>query len=254
MKLRAVLTDLDGTLLEPDGSLCPEGAEAVRALRERGVRVLPVTSKTAAELRCLFDRLDLTGPAGFENGAGVVDREGGSVTSARAVPVDELRTIASRLRRETKAPLRTLEELSDPELGSLVGMAGDDLARVRQRQATLPLVVEERWDDALRAIAPPATLLVRGDRFLHLQGRHAKADVVAELLAAVPGEGVVVSCGDAPNDLELLRSADLAVIVPSAAGVHEALRGALPDALIAQAPYGRGWAKVMQQLLEEVGG
>jgi len=162
-----------------------------------------------------------------------------------------LRIAAARLRRETSAPLRTLDELSDLDLGSLVGLAGDELVRMRERRATLPLLVDERWDDVLRSSAPPELRVVRGNRFLHLQGRHTKADLVGELLVSAPGEGVVVICGDAPNDLELLRSGDLAVIVPSADGAHPVLREALPDAVIAPAPHGRGWAGALQQLLEE---
>jgi mannosyl-3-phosphoglycerate phosphatase family protein len=254
MTLRAVLTDLDGTLLEPDGSLCPEGAEALRALRARGVAVLPVTSKTAAEVRQLLDRFDLPGPGGFENGAGVVDRRGVATLTEAAVPVEELRLAADGLRRATTAPLRTLDELRDRDLTALVGLVGDDVVRMRQRQATLPLLVDERWDEALRGAAPSHLQLVRGNRFLHLQGRHAKADVAAQLLATVPGGGLVVALGDAPNDLELLRCGDLAVIVPSAAGVNQTLRAALPEAVIAPAPHGRGWAGVIQQALAETGG
>jgi len=254
MKLRAILTDLDGTLLEPDGSLCEEGAEALRALRESGVAVLPVTSKTAAEVSHLLERLDLSGPGGFENGAGVVDRRGIASLTRAAVPVEQLREAADGLRRSTAAPLRTLQELSDRDLSAMVGLVGDDLVRMRRRQATLPLTVDERWDEALRGAAPSELTLVRGNRFLHLQGRHAKADVVAELLAAAPGEGVVVAFGDAPNDLELLRWGDRAVIVPSAAGADQSLQAAFPDAVIAPAPHGRGWARVVQQALAEIGG
>jgi mannosyl-3-phosphoglycerate phosphatase len=254
MKLRAVLTDLDGTLLEPDGSLCEEGAEALRLLGERGVAVLPVTSKTAAEVVVLLERFGLGGPAGFENGAGVIDRHGGIVTNEQAVTVQRLRVIAERLRRSTGAPLRTLEELSECDLAGMTGMAGDDLARARQRQATLPLVVDRAWDVRLRAAAPAEVRLVRGNRFLHLQGQHGKADVVARLLEETDGEGLVVGFGDAPNDLDLLRAADVAVIVPSEAGAHQALREALPDALIAPAPHGRGWARTVRQLLAEISG
>ena len=253
MKLRAVLTDLDGTLLEPDGSLCPEAAATLRALRERGVAVLPVTSKTASEVRHLLVQLDLPGPSGFENGAGTLDRLGATRLNAAALRVESLRIAAAGLRRDTSVPLRTLDELSDLELGSVVGLAGDELVRLRERRATLPLLVDEQWDEVLRSAAPPELRLVRGNRFLHLQGRHTKADLVGELLVSAPGEGVVVICGDAPNDLELLRSGDLAVIVPSATGAHPVLREALPDAVIAPAPHGRGWAGALQQLLEESG-
>lgn len=253
MKLRAVLTDLDGTLLEPDGSLCPEATATLRVLREQGVAVLPVTSKTASEVRHLLELLDLPGPAGFENGAGTVDRIGTTRLNAAALSVESLRVAAARLRRETSAPLQTLDELSDRDLSSMVGLAGDDLVRLRERRATLPLLVDEGWDEALRVAAPPEVLLVRGNNFLHLQGRHDKADVVGELLASAPGDGVVVICGDAPNDLELLCSGDLAVIVPSASGAHPVLREALPDAVVAPAPHGRGWAGALRKLLDGAG-
>lgn len=253
MKLRAVLTDLDGTLLEPDGSLCPEAAATLRVLRERGVAVLPLTSKTASEVCHLLARLDLPGPAGFENGAGTVDRLGAVHLNAAALPVESLRIAAAGLRRETSVPLRTLDELSDQDLESLVGLAGDELVRLRERRATLPLLVDEPWDEALRRAAPLETRLVRGNRFLHLQGRHDKADLVGELLVSAAGEGVVVICGDAPNDLELMRSGGLAVIVPSTTGAHPGLRESLPGAVIAPAPHGRGWAGALQQLLEESG-
>jgi predicted mannosyl-3-phosphoglycerate phosphatase (HAD superfamily) len=146
--------------------------------------------------------------------------------------------------------VQTLDDLSDRDLSSLVGLVGDDLDRMRQRQATLPLLVDERWDDALRAVASPEVLLVRGNRFLHLQGQHRKADVMAGLLATTPGDGVVLTFGDAPNDLELLRCGDVAVIVPSASGANQALRKALPAAVIAPGPHGLGWAAVVQQLLD----
>jgi mannosyl-3-phosphoglycerate phosphatase len=250
MKLRAVLTDLDGTVLEPDGSLCAEAAAMIEALGKRGVPVIPLSSKTPSELRHLLDGLGLPGPAGFENGAGTVDCLGAVTLSPAAVPVDRLRTAAVSLRSESSAPLRTLDELSDQELGALVGLAGEDLVRLRERRATLPLLVAERWDEVLRAAAPPGIRLVRGNRFLHLQGCHDKADLVSEVLLSARGEGIVVILGDAPNDLELLRSGGVAVIVPSATGAHEALREALPDAVVAPAPHGRGWAGALQQLLE----
>ncbi|HPC83128.1 MAG TPA: HAD-IIB family hydrolase [Thermoanaerobaculaceae bacterium] len=253
MKIRAVLTDLDGTLLEPDGRLCAEARGALARLTAAGVPVLPVTSKTAAEVAWLLAELGLTGPAGFENGAGVLEQDGQVRLLAAALPVETLRRVADALRAATGAPVRTIEELADAELAALTGLGGDELGRARRRQATLPLVVDAGWDEPLRAAAPPEVLLVRGNRFLHLQGRHAKADVVPALLGAAPGDGVVVACGDAPNDVELLRSGDVAVIVPSARGADPVLGAAVPAARVAPAPHGRGWALAMQALLDESG-
>jgi len=248
MIVRAILTDLDGTLLEPDGTACREVLEALGLLAERGLPVLPVTSKTAAEVRCILAKLGLPGPAGFENGAGVVTVAGGIRLRPEAVPARKLREVAAQLRQRTGCGLRTMDEIDDAELSALTGLVGEELRLARQRQATVPLLVGQEWDEVLRRAAPQGVRLVRGNRFLHLQGCHAKTEVMPDLLATVPGEGAVVGCGDSPNDLELLQRVDLPVIVPSQTGAHPVLRGALPEAVVAPAPHGRGWARAVLAL------
>ena len=46
MKVRAIFTDLDGTLLEPDGSLRAEAFAEIQRLNAGGIPVCLVTSKT----------------------------------------------------------------------------------------------------------------------------------------------------------------------------------------------------------------
>ncbi len=253
MRVRVVFTDLDGTLLEPDGSLRPEALAAVRGLTAAGVPVCAVTSKTAEEVAELLCVLELATPAGFENGAGALLPGGEVVLDPGAVPADTLRDEAIQLRRRSGAPLRTLEELDDGELAAITSLSGGALAAVRRRRATLPLVVPPGWDDTLRAHLPRRSRLrlLRGNRFLHLQGAHDKTSVLALLLAHLsPRGGVVVACGDSPNDVELLAGAEVAVIVPSGAGPSPELVRRFPGALVAPAPHGRGWAAALAGILE----
>jgi len=253
MRIRAIFTDLDGTLLEPDGSIRAEALEALHELVANGVAVYLVTSKTAAELVELLARLRLETPAGFENGAGVVFADGSVLLGPEAVPVDEVRALAVSLRAETGAPLRTLDELDDEELMAVTGLPISALPGVRDRRATMPLRVPSRWDRRLRRSLPvePRMRLVRGDRFLHLQGDHDKTTVMNLLLARLPErDGAVVSLGDSPNDLELLAAADVAVIVPSDTGPHPELVRRLPGARVAPGRHGRGWAMAVRQMIE----
>lgn len=252
MKIRAVFSDLDGTMLEPDGSILPEAAAAVRALRSRRIPLCVVTSKTAAEIRLLRNEIGLDTPAGFENGAGVLETSGRARLHRAAVPIDTLRAVAARLREGCSAPLVTFDELSSAELTALTGLAGAHLEAARQRAATLPLVVEPDWDERLTEGLPrdPDVRLVRGNRFLHLQGRHDKSATVELLLADLPGQGVVVTCGDSPNDLGLLAAGSIAVVVPGAGGPHPELVNRLPDAMVAPRPHGAGWAAAITALLE----
>ncbi len=253
MKVRAIFTDLDGTLLEPDGSVGREAESEILRLTAAGIPVLLVTSKTAREVAGLLARLHLETPAGFENGAGIVEAGGSTVLDPAAIPVAELRLAAAELRRRCGAPLRTLDELDDSGLTSLTGLRGSALAAARDRQATMPLVVAPEWDCILRAALTSASRmrLVRGNRFLHLQGDHDKTTVMKLLLSRLPHrEGIVVSCGDSPNDLELLAGAGVAVIVPSPAGPSPELVQNVPGALVAPHPHGRGWALAVREITE----
>src|SRR5512143_4169378 len=89
MRPAAVLTDLDGTLLDHGGVLGPEARAAIRDLGRRRILVVPLTSKTEVELRELLAELDSGGIGSFENGAGVVGPASVEV-SERAVPAGEL--------------------------------------------------------------------------------------------------------------------------------------------------------------------
>ena len=253
MKVRAIFTDLDGTLLEPDGSVGCEAKAEIHRLTAAGIPVLLVTSKTAREVVGLLARLHLETPAGFENGAGIIDARGSMVFDPAAIPVEELRLAAAKLRERCGAPLRTMDELDDSELTSFTGLHGRALAAARDRRATMPLVVASEWDFFLGVALPahPRMRLVRGNRFLHLQGDHDKTSVMKLLLSQLPlRDGVIVSCGDSPNDLEMLAGAKVAVIVPSAAGPNPELVRKIPGARVAPHPHGRGWAMAVREIVE----
>ena len=76
MRIGAILTDLDGTLLEPDGTLLEEVGAFLRLITEAGVPVCAVTSKTVGEIADIRRRAGLATPSGFENGAGVQHTDG----------------------------------------------------------------------------------------------------------------------------------------------------------------------------------
>ncbi len=254
MRVRAVLTDLDGTLLEPDGSVCAEVRVVLAELARLAVPVCPLTSKTASEVRAIVQTLGLDAPASFENGAGVLHQDDTVELRPGAVPLAELVTVAVLVRTATGAPLRSILELADAELTALTGLRGVQLAAARDRRATLPLVVDAAWDDVFRAALPalPPLRVVRGNRFLHLQGAHDKGGAVPRLIELSPDRvGATVACGDSPNDAELLARADVPVIVPGAAGPNPDLVGRFPGARVAPLPNGRGWAAIISELLAE---
>lgn len=253
MRISILFTDLDGTLLDLDGQICSEAEAGLRRLAAAGVPVCALTSKTVAELRPLLDQLGLRAPAGFENGAGILFPGGSTQLFDRAVPAWVLRQIAEGIRRKTGAPLRTLWELTDQELEELTGLHRASLPATRDRLATAPLLVEEAFDQVLAEALPSdrAVTLVRGNRFLHLQGSHDKATALSRLLTVVSRPpGLTVACGDSPNDSPMLAAADIRVIIPALRGPHPCLVREFPAAAVAPYPHGKGWAAAVTLLLD----
>jgi Cof subfamily protein (haloacid dehalogenase superfamily) len=77
--VRLVATDLDGTLLSPSGTVTERAREAVRAARDAGVVVVPVTGRPPQALWELAEECGL-GPFGIcANGAALVDIDRRSV-------------------------------------------------------------------------------------------------------------------------------------------------------------------------------
>ncbi len=68
---RAILLDLDGTLLDEGGAVRPRNLEAVRGLEARGVRPMVVTGRSAVSAIPILDQLGLEAPAVVFNGAAV---------------------------------------------------------------------------------------------------------------------------------------------------------------------------------------
>ncbi|HKC23606.1 MAG TPA: HAD-IIB family hydrolase [Thermoanaerobaculia bacterium] len=249
MRIRAVLTDLDGTLLEPDGSLSPEAREALRELSQRGVPVVPLTSKTRRELADWLGVHDCGRYGSFENGAGVVT-PGGVEIAKGALPVAALRTALARARSDA-GRLVSVDDLSDSELSELTGLPPERLADLRAREYDLPFLAPDvPRDELARLVAGLAedVVLVAGGRFWHLMGRHGKREAAERLLELLPGEGAVLGLGDAPND-DFLDLADVAIVVPRPTGADPELLRLAPNARVAVAPAGRGWAQAVESVL-----
>lgn len=252
MPLAAVFTDLDGTLLEPDGTLSAEAARAVEGLSRRRVPLLLLTSKTETELSSWRERLRAAGGS-FENGAGVAGPFGREVLPA-ALPVSLLREALGRLALQSGLELTPLDALDDEALCAASGLAREALAAARARDWDLPFLAPPGAEGALRsaAIRLSGVSLTRGGRFWHLSGRHDKADALRLLAERLALGRPTAGLGDAANDAGFLRLTDLPVIVPPPSG-DSPLLALVPRGRLAPAAGGAGWAASVASLLEEAG-
>ena len=223
--MRAVVfTDLDGTLLDHEDYSYAPALPALARLKAAGVPLVLATSKTAAEVAELHRVLALGGtPAIVENGAGLFEPAGAQ--SGQTDDYDALLSAVAGLPDEIGTPFLGFGQMSAAQVAEVTGLDPESAARAKARAYSEP--GEWRGSDAqlevfCHALAAQGISARRGGRFLTLSFGRTKADAMAEVAARLGAE-VTVALGDAPNDVEMLETADFGVIVhnPCAAPLPE---------------------------------
>jgi mannosyl-3-phosphoglycerate phosphatase family protein len=244
-----LFTDLDGTLLDLHTYRpSPAAVVALRTLAANRVAVLPVSSKTAAEIGPLLGELGLAGPAIAEGGA-VLIGEGGReqvLGTLRPRLIEILREVTGR-----GLPLRGLSEMSVAEVAERTGLGPGAAARAMARLASEPFVtlraleaeeLERLESDLVRLGAG----LVRGGRFWHLAGAGVDKALGVRIVLERWGEPrpATAAVGDAWNDLPMLAEVDLGYLLGDA--VDE---GALPVGVTRLAAVGpAGFVEAVRRL------
>lgn len=107
--IRLIATDLDGTLLGPDGRVGAADAEALLEAHARGIQIVVATGRPARWLRCLDPIRDAHPHVIVSNGAAVVDLDTGAMHRIQAIAPRDLQAVAATLRDEIPQMLFALE-------------------------------------------------------------------------------------------------------------------------------------------------
>lgn len=245
-----VFTDLDGTLLDSDSYAWEAAIPALAVLRDRGIPVVPCTSKTWAETRWLQERMGVQGPAVVENGGGVYF---GEELVALGTPHACVLQVFHEMRAACPA-MRGMSDMDVAEVARRTGLPPEVAALARRREFDEPFVVEAEGvlSEAAREIAIRNGLTIsRGGRFFHLHGASDKGRGVREVRARL-GPVRAVGLGDSEVDAPLLAEVDVPILMPKPSGrLDEALAARFPLARRAPRPGLAWWAEVVLEVLGE---
>lgn len=265
-----IFSDLDGTLLNQEDYDYQAALPVIAQLKAQQIPLIPVTSKTRAEVAELRQGIGLDDPFIVENGSGIFIAKqdprfdlaettleadayyqktiGCSYLEARA----GLKIIQSELRINN---LKGFGDLSEAEIQALTGLSLLEARQAKSREFTEPFVTPK--DVALEKLETAAATygfrVLVGDRFSHLIGAAAgKGKAVQWLLAHYQltlelTKITTVGLGNSPNDLEMLEAVDIPIVIPSQKGVHPELgaRGwKVPNAHGSE-----GWAEAVSEIL-----
>jgi mannosyl-3-phosphoglycerate phosphatase len=227
-----VFTDLDGSLLDHDDYSFSAAQPALAELLALHIPLIPVTSKTLAEMRVLGPGLGTRHPLIVENGCVICLPDGYFPLLEHTRPVDgyQLSHLASdytslvaelqQLRQHHGFRFRGFNDMDAGEVARETGLsqAGAELAR--RRLCSEPLLWEDT-DAALehfgQVLAQRQLRLVKGGRFWHVLSLADKGSALKRLVALYRAHGLedftTLALGDSPNDCSMLQAADVAVVI-----------------------------------------
>lgn len=110
MRYRLLALDVDGTLLDPTGVLRPTVCDAVRAVHQRGLRVMLCTGRRFRTAQPIAQALQLDGPIVVHNGALVKDVATGHTLQQQSLPA-MLYQQALDLLRSASTPMAYVDAL-----------------------------------------------------------------------------------------------------------------------------------------------
>jgi len=266
-----VFSDLDGTLLDHETYGFDPARPALHDLQAREIPLILNTSKTLVEVIDINRALHNSAPVIVENGGAMAfplqtdypfALPGGETVERHCVVrfaprYEELLDFIAAQRHSAGYRLQGFADLSADEVSRLTGLAIEEAAQARQRLCSEPFVWQDS-DARLRAFGDAARTaglrITRGGRFHHLMGDTSKAaamQAMCELYAgAWPVAPTTVALGDSENDMEMLQSADVAVIVMRPDGTHLACRGR-DRTIKTQEPGPAGWNAAIETLLND---
>ena len=255
-----VFTDLDGSLMEHETYSIAPAEPALAELRRRGIVMVMNSSKTAAEMRAIQERLELQAPFVCENGAAlyfqsaVDERDSPNPVADRQV-FGQLRSewlpAVHALRTENGFNFEGFADWSAEQIAELTGLDKDGAALAREREFSEPILwrspasTRELFSKQLDALG---LSLLEGGRFLSIQGQHDKSMAMKWLAAQQDEDCVTVALGDSPNDSAMLNAATIAVIIKSAKSEQLVLQG--PQRIIRTSrPGPAGWQDAITEIL-----
>ena len=266
-----VFTDLDGSLLDHHSYRCDEAMPLLAKLEQVGIPVMPVTSKTRAEIECIRSRLGNRHPFVVENGAAIyIPRDYFTALPAGAVESDGYWVLEFAPAREKW--LEILQELASEYAGEfeyfhragivgiseMTGLSAAGAALANQRDFSEPvkwLGNDARRAEFVSALRSHGAHPLQGGRFLTLAGDCDKGRALSRLrdvFAAQLSDVVIhdIAIGDSSNDIAMLEAAETALVVKSP--VHDYPALTREGGTIYSTGFGpAGWVEGVGQWLEQ---
>ena len=243
-----IFTDLDGTLLDHHTYGYGPALPLLEKLKGLGIPVIANTSKTRSEWLHMADEIDNGDAFVVENGSAICLPDGSSVVFGEKR--ERILECLAGFREKY-----SFECFSDWEVADIVaatGLDAESAARSAQREYSEPLIwkgTEQEKYEFIAELNSKGLETLQGGRFLHVLGQTDKGKAVEWFRDQDQDVFPIIALGDGPNDIAMLKAADIGIVIASPTGRELAFES--QNQIIRSTIEGpEGWAETMGPLVE----
>jgi len=267
-----VFTDLDGTLLDLVTYSYETSLAGVNRLKEIGVPLIFCSAKTRAEQEVYRRKLGNFHPFIVENGGAIFIPRGyfpfsfeyhKSVAELLVIELGisykEVRQLLGKVREESGFHFRGFGDMSDEEVAEETGLDIESakLAKQREYDETVVIASEAKQshitsgeiDKFLQRIKQVGLNWTHGGRFYGVMGDNDKGKavkIVTGLYREMWGEIETIGLGDSLNDLPMLSTVDIPILVQKGDYTWENID--VPNLRRVQGIGPEGWSRAIKEI------
>jgi len=262
-----IFTDLDGTLLDLVTYSYDKALPAIEYLRERSVPLIFCSSKTRAEQEFYRQQLGIQDPFIVGNGGAIFIPQGyfsfdfphnkveyDYQIIELWIPYREIRQILQQVRNEVGIDFRGFGDMSTREVAAETGLDQEAAKRAKAREYDETLKIQgspEEIHKVLDAIKKSGLNYTVGGRFYTAMGPSDKGKatrILADLFRKKLGQIETVGIGDSPNDLPMLMTVDIPVLVQKPGGDWGKIDA--PHLYRVEGAGPEGWSRAIEEIVK----
>ena len=256
-----IFTDLDGSLLHKDTFRFDNIKDYIKKLIDRGIVIIPNSSKTGKEIKKFNHELEVDLPYISENGSCIegLNRINSNFPNNIILSRDKeelLKIFNDKVPKELKDKCIQISQINKREQEKIFGQKGEGLKDALNRKYTLPLLFkgDKSEKSRLQKILNLNTLtLQEGGRVLNLCDNINKVksmNRVIKIFKKIENEIKTIAVGDNYNDLDMLKNSDVPCLVFNENFKLDEIN--IDNLIFSNKPSPEGWADVIKKALDKL--
>ena len=256
-----IFTDLDGTLLDRDTFKFDEIKDYIKSLINKGITIIPNTSKTNAELDNFIKELGFNIPFITENGSAIH----GLNLINKNLPDEiilgrEKELILKIFQKEAPENLRGkckfITKMEKNIQVKILGLTHNKLKNALTRKYSIPILFKGNYEQKknfFNIIKDIGLSLHEGGRVINLCDKVSKVKAmnrVVKILKKTEGIVKTIGVGDNYNDLEMLKNSDFPCLVFNDKFLLDTIN--INNCIVSKNLAPNGWQEVVKMALEKI--